>query len=308
MSDRTKRVIKLGLVVVIVALAVASLIAQRADLETAAVEIEPTALLLALAFAMMSLGSSGLAWRALLSSRERPVTVRVGLSFFLFSQLGKYLPGGLGPAIAQASLADDFEISRVAAAQAYLVFAAQTVVLGVIIGAATLPFSQASLLSDYWWVFAGTVVVVPLLHPALMHRALTTVAARLRPSVTINRMTNRAAATSAAWTGLTWLFLGLHAATIASAFEPFGVGLLLLTIGGYCFAWVAGFMILFLPAGLGAREVILVAALSTSMSVSNATVVAVASRVLVTLADLIIGLIAASQLGFDRRARQRNAG
>ena len=154
-SPTTKRWLQAALLASIVGLATYSLASQWQEIGDTVEQIRPVLIGTSILFAALSLLSSAMAWRELLNGAGERVPIGRALPFFLFSQLGKYLPGGVGPAVAQASLAEDFSISKTAAAQAYIVFAAQTVTLGVVLAGVTLPFAQPDLLSEYWWVFIG---------------------------------------------------------------------------------------------------------------------------------------------------------
>lgn len=63
--------------------------------------------------------------------------------------------------------------------------------------------------------------------------------------------------------------------------------LLRLSVGGYALAWLVGFVLVFLPAGVGAREVVLAAALAPALGTGGVLVVVLLSRVLVTAGDLL---------------------
>jgi uncharacterized membrane protein YbhN (UPF0104 family) len=67
----------------------------------------------------------------------------------------------------------------------------------------------------------------------------------------------------------------------------------LLAVGGFTFAWCAGFLALLAPAGAGVRDVLLFAILTAELSPAAATTVALLSRVLLTVGDLLLaGLFA----------------
>jgi glycosyltransferase 2 family protein len=51
-------------------------------------------------------------------------------------------------------------------------------------------------------------------------------------------------------------------------------------------AWSVGFLIIFFPGGIGPREIALIAVLAPVMSSASALVVALASRVVMTIGDL----------------------
>ena len=66
-------------------------------------------------------------------------------------------------------------------------------------------------------------------------------------------------------------------------------GDLLLATGGYALAWTVGFLFVIAPAGAGVRELALVAALAPVVDRPAALAVALLSRVLMTLGDLVLG-------------------
>ncbi len=61
----------------------------------------------------------------------------------------------------------------------------------------------------------------------------------------------------------------------------------LIALGGYAFAWCVGFVVVFAPAGAGIREVLLVAALGPVIGTGPATAVALVSRAVNTISDLL---------------------
>jgi hypothetical protein len=94
------------------------------------------------------------------------------------------------------------------------------------------------------------------------------------------------------WTTLGWLCYGAHAWFLISVFAGKGGGevgggnTFALSLGGYALAWAVGFLIIFFPGGIGAREVALIAVLAPVMPSGSALVVALASRVVMTVGDL----------------------
>jgi uncharacterized membrane protein YbhN (UPF0104 family) len=97
-----------------------------------------------------------------------------------------------------------------------------------------------------------------------------------------------------AWTTLGWLFYGAHAWFLISDFAgkggeapDKGIHTFALALGGYALAWAVGFLIIFFPGGIGPREVALIAVLAPVMPSGSALVVALASRVVMTVGDLV---------------------
>jgi uncharacterized membrane protein YbhN (UPF0104 family) len=84
-----------------------------------------------------------------------------------------------------------------------------------------------------------------------------------------------------------WIFFGLQIWLLGSRLGLSSGSGLLLAIGGFAFAWCAGFVVVFAPAGAGIREVVLVALFAGVMHRADATAIALVSRVLMTGGDLI---------------------
>ena len=69
---------------------------------------------------------------------------------------------------------------------------------------------------------------------------------------------------------------------------------LLLSTGAYALAWTAGFLFVVAPAGCGRARRALVAALAPVLDRAGALAVAVLSRVLMTVGDLLWGAVGAA--------------
>jgi hypothetical protein len=97
----------------------------------------------------------------------------------------------------------------------------------------------------------------------------------------------------------TWMLYGIGLFLIQSSFEPLdSLNLERITgfTGIYSLAWMVGFFIIFIPAGLGFRELALTNLLVTSQGFGNATAnaTAIISRISVMVAEigwLILGFI-----------------
>jgi uncharacterized membrane protein YbhN (UPF0104 family) len=96
-----------------------------------------------------------------------------------------------------------------------------------------------------------------------------------------------------AWSFTAWGFNGLQIWLLTVRLgAPLGQAVLL-SLGGYAFAWCVGFLVIFAPAGAGIRELLLVAALAPMLGTGAATAVALVSRVVTTASDLLVAGAAA---------------
>jgi uncharacterized membrane protein YbhN (UPF0104 family) len=87
-----------------------------------------------------------------------------------------------------------------------------------------------------------------------------------------------------------WAAYGVHVLVLLLPQHTHGsASLPLLAVGAYALAWTVGFLFLLAPAGAGLREVVLVLALAPALHGPAATAVAVVSRGVMTLGDLLWG-------------------
>ena len=127
-----------------------------------------------------------------------------------------------------------------------------------------------------------------ILHPPILNRLVALWAsaccAGSRSSTTSAGGPSRGAAAASA---VAWFLIGMHLWVLAVALDA-PPGQALLAAGfGYALAASIGLLVVFTPAGLGARDVVVVLALSSVMPRSAATAAAIVSRFVVLVADLI---------------------
>ena len=101
-----------------------------------------------------------------------------------------------------------------------------------------------------------------------------------------------------------WLVMGLHVLTLVSALGPSGPVVAGAAIGGMGLAWAAGLIFIPAPAGAGVRDAVLVATLAPLVGTTSAFAVALASRVLLLMADVVLALAGAAAFGHQRKPRQ----
>jgi uncharacterized membrane protein YbhN (UPF0104 family) len=278
--------LRAGLLVLVVGLAVWGLASQwtnvRADLAKLAWYDVTGAALAAIA----GLGGMMLAWRALLADLGSPLRLPAAIRVMFIGQLGKYVPGAVWAVAAQVELARDYQIPRRRSATASVVAMALTLVVGMIAAGVTLPLTSADAARHYWWVLALTPLAVACLWPPVIKYVLDRALKLARRAPLEKAVSFRGMAKALGWTVLGWLLFGVHAWLLISEFAGRDGRTFTLALGGYALAWAVGFLIIFIPGGIGAREVALIAVLAPVMSSASALVVALISRVVMTIGDL----------------------
>lgn len=249
--------------------------------------------LLSLVLGMLGIGATGLAWQAVLRGLGVDFGLRTVLRVYFVGQLGKYLPGSVWPIVMQMEAGRARGASRATVLAANLMTIVLGLASGLVAAAATLPFSYPGALSRYWWVLAASPLLVVLALPRTLPWLLGHALRLLRRAPLEARMDPRATLVAAAWSLLSWVLLGAHLAVIVATTGRTGPSTLVLAVGGLSLAVVAGLLFVPAPAGAGLREVVLGVVLGSVLDPTQVVVVVVGSRVVLLLADVVLGGIGA---------------
>lgn len=95
------------------------------------------------------------------------------------------------------------------------------------------------------------------------------------------------------WCALSWIAYGVHLWILASTFGGFGADRLVASIGAIALAMCAGVLVFIVPSGIGVREAVIVAALAPVADSGTALALALTSRLLFTLCEVLAGTVAA---------------
>jgi uncharacterized membrane protein YbhN (UPF0104 family) len=229
-------------------------------------------------------------WRVLLAALGSPLPIRIGARIMFVGQLGKYLPGSVWPVLAQMELGTAHRVPRRNSASASVLTMLVSMLGGLLTALVTLPFAAG--LTSYRWAFLAAPALLACLHPKVLNSVLGRLFRLTRRPPLEQPLTARAIATSLAWSFVSWIFYGLQIWLLATRLgAPRGTAALL-ALGGFAFAWTVGFLAVFAPAGAGVREVLLVALLGPVIGVGAGTAVALVSRALTTIGDLLAAAVA----------------
>jgi uncharacterized membrane protein YbhN (UPF0104 family) len=279
--------LRAGLLAVAAGLAVYGLASQWDQVHAALARLAWYDVAGAAACVIAGLGCMLLAWRALLAGLGSPLPLPAAIRVMFIGQLGKYVPGAVWALAAQVELARDYDVPRRRSTAASLVGMAVTLVVGLIAAGVMLPLTSAHAARHYWWVLVFIPLAAACLHPRIIKFGLDLVLKVLHRDPLEESVGAAAMARALAWTTLGWLFYGAHAWFLISDFADKGVQSFALALGGYALAWAVGFLVIFFPGGIGPREVALIAVLAPVMPSASALVVALASRVVMTIGDLV---------------------
>lgn len=222
------------------------------------------------------LGAAGTAagaliWLAILDALGvRPQLRWTGI--FFQAQLGKYIPGSVWQYAGRAAVARSHGIPvRPVGVSLPVEFAASALAGG----------SMAAFLLGWWGavvVGAAAVLLVVLERPAR------------------SRLPALATARATLLYLPVWLLLGASFWFCARGLLGIPARDLALYMGAFAVAWLAGLVAIYAPGGLGVREAVLVALLSSRIGAADALVVAAASRLILILVDLLLAGVATAAM------------
>jgi hypothetical protein len=246
---------------------------------------------------LVGLAASALSWRALLVEFGEQLPWRSAMRVFFVGQLGKYVPGGVWPVLAQ------MDLGNTAGARPRRVGATAVVVMGInvttglLVAVACLPFVSSHALHRSVWVLVLLPFGLALLYPRLLGRVVDRLL-RLAGRDGLDRPLRwRGVLIATSWSLVMWACYGAQIALLAHPLASSGHRLPLLSTGAYALAWVVGFVVVVAPAGAGAREGMLILALAPALTTSAATAVALVSRVVMTAADFAWAAVAGAGRG-----------
>lgn len=227
-----------------------------------------------------------LAWTVIL--RRLGIAARPGwIEIWFKSQLGKYLPGSVWQYAGRVTLGRRRGIPVQISLASIGVEVVASLAAAAIVSALALPlaygfaaWTAGVLLCGVVYAFRGGIMATAerLAAPALARVDRSTVAASLR-----------AVPVAVGLYLVTWVLYGTAFWLTAHALFAVPASDLLHYIGVFAVAWVAGYVVVFAPGGIGVREAVLVGLLSSRLGEAHAIALAGASRLVLSAIDLGCG-------------------
>jgi hypothetical protein len=225
-------------------------------------------------------------WRAVLADLGSRLPLRVAFELFFVSQLGKYVPGGVWHMVAVTELGLDRAIPRRRSLSAMVVATLVAIATGLVAAAPLLVLAGRPI-PDRGWLWLALPVALGLLVPGVLNRILALATRLLRQEPPEHPMTARGTAAAVGWALAGWVVVGVQVWLLG-----LGLGLsrssLLTVIGAYAVAWIAGFVVVVAPAGLGPRELVLGVVLAGALPAGSAVVLVLVTRVVQTVVDIAL--------------------
>lgn len=290
MADRRIRVLQWLLGIAIVGFAARSLVRNWDQLRAQPLDwsVEPGWLILSAVVVWLMYGLLIAAWRIMLTGWGRGLDFWSAARIWTVSSLGKYLPGKVWAVAGMAVMAQRAGVGAGPATGSAVILQVLAIGTGAAVAALT---GWSSLRAAYPGAEGGLAVllvvsvlaVAALLRPDSVRRIVRIAGPEATISLTppVGAVAFGIAANTIAWLGY-----GVALWLLARGLLPAaGLGLLP-AIAVFTASYVAGFLALFAPGGIGVREGVFILMLQGPIGIGAATALAVASRLLLTVTEL----------------------
>jgi uncharacterized membrane protein YbhN (UPF0104 family) len=241
-------------------------------------------LLLAAVLNLVAIVLALLSWQVLLADVGVSLRPRTSIRIFAASMLTKYLPGRLWAMVTHVRMGRAAGASPGRMASAFMLSMVVTVLAGATVAITAAPAQLGA--GALWLALPVALLLACFAWPGLVGRAYLLAARLLRrpPPEVLASSTGIRRSISASV--VSWLLSGLQLWAIALLFGAGAGRALLVCVGGFALASMAGGFALIVPDGWGAREVTMTVALSTILPWPAATAAAIASRIICVLTEI----------------------
>lgn len=228
-------------------------------------------------------------WRRLVAGAGGRLGWHDASIIWLAGNLGKYVPGKVWSIVAMSAMAAERGVNPAVAAGSSVVMQITTIAAGaaiVVASGGVFPGAPAPP-----WFLVIAIVAGLLMLPAVIP-GLVRLAGKRAEIVTVPRRGTLLLATAISCAA--WVLLSLGFMLFVRAIMPDSGGSMPAYVSAYTASYIAGFLAPFAPGGIGVREPALVIAMTRLgiADTADAAVIAVASRLWLTVVELVPGLIA----------------
>ncbi|HUV17569.1 MAG TPA: lysylphosphatidylglycerol synthase domain-containing protein [Ilumatobacteraceae bacterium] len=236
----------------------------------------------------------GLNWLWILRHAGAAAPWRRGMAWFFVGQLGKYVPGGIWPIVGQAELAHRDATPRGAAYSS----TAMSMVATFLGAAAVAAITGLVTPTDHRLVSAALVALLALLLAVIAVPAVGRAIDRLAGRFTTRELRLPAPR----WFALlvtrhlpVWVaFAGMNVFAVVGLGVDVDGPLVVELIFVTCVSWMAGFVVVGVPGGIGVRETIFISMTTATLGAGVAVSAAVLSRVVSIAVDLLGAAVSAT--------------
>lgn len=254
-----------------------------AALATLSWQIAAAGFLLAVVYVFFTLWP----WRAILADLGFPLDWSTATQLFGISQVGKYIPDGVWNIVAATKIGRDHNIPARRSVTAMTVAVLSSLLTGTGIGVITIIGTSVAIQAPTWAILPLLIALIALLMSPVLNRLIAFGFNLFEKPASERQISFKSLGLATLLAVIAWRIADIQIWLLAYGFGmDLSISNMALSIGAYALAWVAGFLVVFVPAGTGVREGVLGLLFAGSLSSEGILAVVLVSRITMTFADL----------------------
>lgn len=301
MSSRLRIALRVSALLIALGFLVALVSGQWQQLQSYQWQLQPGWLLLSLLGLWLAWLVELSIWRFILSSLGGDLAWKRAAQVWFLSNIVRYIPGNIWQFLGMAELAADDGVSRITTFASIALHQALGTAAGIVLAAVYFSVAGkgvflAAIRPILWLVPLGLFFC----HPRVLEWTLNQLL-RLakRPQIHVSLTWRQIWLVLLGYLGV-WLIMGIAFALLAASLTPLTSSLLPALVATWAAAYVIGYLSLLTPSGLGVREGVMVLLLAPLLPAPAPTVIALAARLWMVVAEVI-----AATMALISRSRQR---
>lgn len=230
-------------------------------------------------------------WRDVVASYGFTIPPLTAARIWFVSNLGRYIPGKVWQIAAMGTMSHQAGVAAGAAVGSSLLIAVINIIAGVVVVLVTA--RDALPLPPYSVVLLAVLTAAVALVPNLLPRVASVAARAVGRTVQIPPLRYGVLVRTFIGCGIAWMMYGVAFQLLAQGTLPDAGGAARHYIALFTSSYIAGYVTPWAPGGIGVRETALVAQMELYglMTAPSAAVLAIVSRIWLTVLELLPGLL-----------------
>jgi len=234
-------------------------------------------------------------WRRIVAEWHAQMSFANAARIWCVSNLGKYVPGKIWQIVAMSKMAEAVKVPPVAAGGSAILSTVINIAMGCVVAVVagwsalnSVTRGHAALGILLAVVLVAGVMLLPMMLPPML-RVVERVSGR---QLSLGDLPRRAVYIAIAGNVVAWLLYGWSFQLLVHGVLGAAEGTFSQFTAAYALSYVFGYLVFLIPGGVGPREAALILSLKTmGFNAKDAAVVAVTSRLWLTVLEIVPGLI-----------------
>ena len=287
-TEKIKKILTIGLMTILCVVLFHFIYSDWNAVREAIKKVQPGYLLISGIFTALGTFIIALCWQSLLQLLGAPICLRGALKSYYFSILYKYIPGKVWAATFRILVAKNEGVPEGTGALGVVLESLLLIVSAGAVGGIAITQWHGSM--PVWMRYLPLLMVflILVLHPKILSRVIPFLARKFPSRIAVpDFVPTFPDILRLAWVYCgVWVCWGSGVYFLIKGFAPVGLEDYVPIVGGNTLAWLAGFVAVFSPAGMGVRELILTYIVVNNTSTGTAAMVAVLARLLTLLGEV----------------------